>query len=128
NQWLTLGVLLFDKVKEHDDVTDDYTDETHDPEKRHEAERLAHDPQRRQRAHHPKRNRRKHNEWLDRVLELKHQRHEDQQHRDHQYDHQIPKTLDLVFFFATDLQAISGRHFTLQLLEFWTRRLHHFRC
>lgn len=51
------------------------------PHSDHRSGRNTHDPQRRQRPNNPKRHRRKHDERLDRVLELEHQRHEDQHHR-----------------------------------------------
>src|SRR6185369_6652446 len=125
DQRRTFGVFLFDEVKQHDNVTDDYTDKTHYPKERHEAKRLAHNPQRCQRAHHAERHRRKHDEWFDRILELKHQRHEYQQHGNRQHDHQVPETLDLVFFFAADFHPIARRHFFSQLVQLRSCRFHH---
>jgi hypothetical protein len=36
---------LFDEIEQHDDMADDHTDETRDPQERHEAERRSHDRQ-----------------------------------------------------------------------------------
>src|ERR1041384_1625987 len=120
-------MFFFDEVKQHDDVTDDYTDETHNPEKRHEAKRLTHDPQRRQRSNHAKRYRREHDDGLSRFLELNHQRHEDHHHRNREHDDQLLKALHLVLFLAADLQSITDRQFLLQLLQLRPRRGPYFR-
>ena len=65
----------------------------------------AHDPQRGQRADHAVRDRGEHDQRLDRVPELDHQRQEDHHDRDHHDDGQVAEALDLFLVLAADLQS-----------------------
>src|SRR5258708_28685641 len=49
-EWFALFVHFLDEVEEHDDMADDYPDETGNPEECHEPEGRAHDRQSDQRS------------------------------------------------------------------------------
>src|SRR5215510_2371419 len=100
-------MTLFDKVEQHDDMTDDHTNKTDYTQKSHEPERRIHNPQRSQRAHHTVRNRGKNDEWLHGIFELKNKSKEYRGYGNQQYLTELLKSFDPLLFLATDLQGIA---------------------
>src|SRR5690242_833978 len=70
-QVLTLFSSLFDELEEHDDVADDHTDETDDSKERHKPEWLSHYGERNHGPDDSIRNRRKYDQRLHRMFELR---------------------------------------------------------
>jgi hypothetical protein len=66
-------MLLFNEVEEHNDVTDDQTDQANDSQESHKPKRRAHDPERCKSPHNSVRYRCEDDERLDSVFELKHE-------------------------------------------------------
>ena len=60
--------------KQHDDVADDHADQTDDSKKRHKPEWLAHNGERNDGSDDSVRNRRKYDQRLDGMFELRQQR------------------------------------------------------
>src|SRR5208337_4135139 len=79
-------MCFFNEVEEHDDVTDDYADQTRDSQESHKSEGLSHNHQSRKGSCHSVWNCGENQKRLDGASELYNQRNVDQQHGD-RHDH-----------------------------------------
>src|SRR6185503_13328351 len=99
---MAFGMFFFYEVKENYDVTDDNSDQAHDPKECHKAKRRTHYKERANGSDQAIRNGCKNYERLDGVLELKDQRQEDHSYGNSHDHKKVFESFNLIFFFAAD--------------------------
>ena len=126
-QGLPLGVVLLDEIEEHDHVAHDHADQARDPEEAHEPEGLAHDPEPRQRPHDAVGHGGEDEDRLDQVVELDHERDEDQRDGDGHDDAELREPRLLLGLGAGDGHLVARRQIPGEGRELRARRVHDLR-
>src|SRR5246127_1379641 len=111
------NVTFLDEIKKDDGVADDDADQAGDAEKCHEPERFSHHPKRSECTDHAIWRCGQHQQWLNAILELKHQRKKDGKRGNCHDDGQVLESTFRLVVLTTDLHPVTGWNRLLKFLE-----------